>query len=52
MFPSVVTNIRAAKAKRPERRAGWYPDPADHLRLRYWDGARWTRHVGELTRAG
>jgi hypothetical protein len=24
--------------------AGWYPDPADGARLRWWDGRRWTSH--------
>jgi hypothetical protein len=27
-----------------ERPAAWYPDPAEKVRLRYWDGAAWTRH--------
>ncbi len=25
--------------------AGWYPDPYDDRRLRYWDGAAWTESV-------
>lgn len=25
--------------------AGWYPDPADPARLRWWDGAAWTEDV-------
>ncbi len=25
--------------------AGWYPDPSDATRRRYWDGAAWTAHV-------
>ncbi|HEY5173105.1 MAG TPA: DUF2510 domain-containing protein [Acidimicrobiia bacterium] len=25
--------------------AGWYPDPGDAGRSRYWDGYRWTEHV-------
>jgi type II secretory pathway pseudopilin PulG len=24
---------------------GWYPDPADGGRVRYWDGAAWTEHT-------
>ncbi len=27
--------------------AGWYPDPHDERRLRYWDGAAWTGSVSE-----
>jgi len=27
--------------------AGWYPDPSDGGRIRYWDGTRWTDHVQE-----
>ncbi|KZE91754.1 DUF2510 domain-containing protein [Microbacterium sp. TNHR37B] len=25
--------------------AGWYPDPADASRTRWWDGSRWTEHT-------
>jgi Protein of unknown function (DUF2510) len=25
--------------------AGWYPDPADHGRRRYWSGTAWTEHT-------
>ncbi len=27
--------------------AGWRPDPLGRHQLRYWDGARWTEHVGD-----
>ena len=27
--------------------AGWYPDPSDPYRTRYWDGQRWTEQRGD-----
>jgi hypothetical protein len=31
----------------PATSPGWYPDPSDALKTRYWDGVRWTDQVGE-----
>ncbi len=28
-------------------RRGWYPDPGGRHQVRFWDGERWTRHVGD-----
>jgi hypothetical protein len=30
---------------RPTTLGGWYPDPADSARWRWWDGYRWTEHT-------
>lgn len=27
--------------------AGWYPDPQDNRRLRWWDGVTWTTHTAD-----
>lgn len=27
--------------------AGWYPDPQDGARQRYWDGTAWTEHTAD-----
>lgn len=27
--------------------AGWYPDPQDSSRQRYWNGTAWTEHTAE-----
>ena len=32
--------------------AGWHPDPFRRFQHRYWDGARWTEHVGSSGRQG
>lgn len=29
--------------------AGWYPDPQDANRQRYWDGNAWTEHTADAT---
>ncbi len=29
--------------------AGWYPDPQDANRQRYWDGTAWTEHTADAT---
>ncbi len=26
--------------------SGWYADPSGHNQVRWWDGSRWTEHVG------
>ena len=31
----------------PTAPTGWYPDPQQPARLRYWDGAQWTGWVVE-----
>lgn len=29
--------------------AGWYPDPQDANRQRYWDGTAWTEHTADAS---
>ena len=29
-----------------EPETGWYPDPTEPERARYWDGSGWTAHTG------
>ncbi|MDA8311806.1 MAG: DUF2510 domain-containing protein [Actinomycetota bacterium] len=29
--------------------AGWYQDPHDPARVRWWDGTKWTEHQQSLT---
>ncbi len=41
------TPVHAASAPdRPLPSAAWYADPTRRFELRYWDGNRWTEHVG------
>jgi hypothetical protein len=30
---------------------GWYVDPSDSTRVRYWDGSRWTKDTWDLAEA-
>src|SRR5262245_51218260 len=32
--------------------AGWYPDPDDPARARYWDGTAWTAYTGPRDASG
>jgi Protein of unknown function (DUF2510) len=32
--------------------AGWYPDPYDELRLRYWTGDEWSNQTAEVNSGG
>lgn len=37
--------------RRPDT-AGWHPDPLGRFQARYWDGERWTQHVGRVAADG
>jgi hypothetical protein len=45
MAPTLVHGV-AATPDRPLPAAAWYADPTRRFELRYWDGTRWTEHVG------
>jgi hypothetical protein len=46
--------LRRRTASKPEMTeappAGWYPDPKDPKRRRYWNGTAWTGHTAPLER--
>ena len=43
--PRAVAQAAPQPAPGPAAPAGWYADPGDADKLRYWDGAAWTAHV-------
>jgi len=43
----VTTSL--APAHRADSPAGWYPDPWEQSAWRWWDGAKWTAHLGHGT---
>jgi hypothetical protein len=44
-----MASVRAVSAPAPS--AGWYADPQDPSRWRWWDGAKWTDNVSDSGRA-
>ncbi len=45
--PGALTSLFGGCDGDDRRPAGWYGDPFDRHEMRYWDGGRWTRHVGD-----
>lgn len=49
----LIVAVSGSKSKldhvqaRPET-AGWHPDPLGRFDSRYFDGSRWTQHVGRV----
>lgn len=51
VLSSSTANTLDRLETRPEA-AGWHPDPLGRFDQRYWDGQRWTQHVGRVERDG
>ena len=43
--PTLSASQPAPLPPPPSVPAGWYPDAADAVLLRYWDGVQWTEHT-------
>lgn len=41
-----TTSRRRHVPRRPLPPPGWYADPSDGTRWRWWDGSQWTSHTG------
>jgi hypothetical protein len=37
--------VMSDEPQTPQPAEGWYPDPNDSSRLRWWDGSAWTDHT-------
>jgi hypothetical protein len=46
--PEPEVTLPVARVAPSVRLAGWYPDPRGRYDVRYWDGTRWTFHVGSV----
>jgi hypothetical protein len=44
--PKVQAAATLSAPQQPLPAAAWYADPTRRFELRYWDGTRWTEHVG------
>ena len=45
LLAPVYERIKAARGALPLPPAGWYADPNEPTRQRYWDGAKWTEQL-------
>jgi Protein of unknown function (DUF2510) len=45
LLAPVYERIRRARASSTLTPAGWYVDPTQTTRQRYWDGTKWTEHT-------
>jgi hypothetical protein len=42
---SLRGDLRGTFGRYPPVQAGWFPDPQNHCRIRYFDGVAWTGHT-------
>lgn len=51
-MPAEVTGVSDQTATTSQPAQGWYTDPHDAARLRWWDGSTWTDHVHDASGDG